>query len=115
MSRHADSISQPAHSEVRFRQRGGGPPIGVHRDNVEASRGPLARRRRASAAPPAQRRSGRNARVRSFEAFDVMSMPDTWEYPWFAAWDLAFHCVALVHVDPAFAKYRTQCPAPGIW
>ncbi|MDT5236801.1 MAG: hypothetical protein QOF47_2788, partial [Mycobacterium sp.] len=38
--------------------------------------------------------------------FDVMSMPDTWEYPWFAAWDLAFHCVALVHVDPAFAKYQ---------
>jgi hypothetical protein len=56
--------------------------------------------------PPAQRRDGRNARWRSFEAFDVMSMPDTWEYPWFAAWDLAFHCIALVHVDPAFAKYQ---------
>jgi hypothetical protein len=56
--------------------------------------------------PPPQRRSGRNARWRSFEAFDVMSMPDTWEYPWFAAWDMAFHCVALVHVDPAFAKYQ---------
>ena len=56
--------------------------------------------------PPAQRRNVRNARWRSFEAFDVMSMPDTWEYPWFAAWDLAFHCIALVHVDPAFAKYQ---------
>jgi hypothetical protein len=56
--------------------------------------------------PAAQRRSGRNARWRCFQAFDVMSMPDTWEYPWFAAWDLAFHCVALVHVDPAFAKYQ---------
>ena len=56
--------------------------------------------------PPAQRKSGRNARWRSFEAFDVMSMPDVWEYPWFAAWDLAFHCVALVHVDPAFAKHQ---------
>jgi hypothetical protein len=56
--------------------------------------------------PPAQRRHGRNARWRSFEAFDVMSMPDTWEYPWFAAWDMAFHCVALVHIDPAFAKYQ---------
>ena len=33
-------------------------------------------------------------------------MPDKWEYPWFAAWDLAFHCVALAHVDPAFAKYQ---------
>jgi hypothetical protein len=56
--------------------------------------------------PPTQRRHGRNARWRSFEAFDVMSMPDTWEYPWFAAWDMAFHCIALVHVDPAFAKYQ---------
>jgi hypothetical protein len=35
---------------------------------------------------------------------DVISMPDTWEYPWYAAWDLAFHCVALAHVDPEFAK-----------
>jgi hypothetical protein len=35
-----------------------------------------------------------------------MSMPDKWEYPWFAAWDLAFHCVALSRVDPAFAKYQ---------
>ena len=35
-----------------------------------------------------------------------MSMPDKWEYPWFAAWDLAFHCVALAQVDPAFAKYQ---------
>ena len=56
--------------------------------------------------PPPQRRSGRNARWRSFAAFDVMSMPDTWEYPWFAAWDMAFHCVALVQVDPPFAKYQ---------
>ncbi len=56
--------------------------------------------------PPSQRLRGRNARWRGFEAFDVMSMPDTWEYPWFAAWDLAFHCVALAHVDPAFAKYQ---------
>jgi len=56
--------------------------------------------------PPTQRRHGRNARWRGFGAFDVMSMPDTWEYSWFAAWDLAFHCVALVHVDPAFAKYQ---------
>jgi hypothetical protein len=54
--------------------------------------------------PPDTRLGGRNARWRSFEAFDVMSMPDKWEYPWFAAWDLAFHCVALAHVDPAFAK-----------
>ena len=57
-------------------------------------------------APPDIRRSGRNARWTNFEAFDIMSMPDTWEYPWFAAWDLAFHCVALAHIDPAFAKYQ---------
>ena len=35
-----------------------------------------------------------------------MSMPDKWEYPWFAAWDLAFHTVTLAHLDPAFAKYQ---------
>jgi len=57
-------------------------------------------------APPPERRQGRNARWRSFDARDIMSMPDKWEYPWFAAWDLAFHCAALVHVDPAFAKYQ---------
>jgi hypothetical protein len=56
--------------------------------------------------PPAARRFGRNSRWRNFNAFDIMSMPDKWEYPWFAAWDLAFHCVALAHVDPAFAKYQ---------
>ncbi len=56
--------------------------------------------------PPEQRLTGRNTRWRSFDAFDIMSMPDKWEYPWFAAWDLAFHCVALAHVDPAFAKYQ---------
>jgi hypothetical protein len=56
--------------------------------------------------PPASRLAGRNSRWRSFDAFDLMSMPDKWEYPWFAAWDLSFHCVALAHVDPAFAKYQ---------
>ncbi len=56
--------------------------------------------------PPPSRRSGRNARWLGFEAFDIMSMPDKWEYPWFAAWDMAFHCVALAHLDPAFAKYQ---------
>ncbi len=56
--------------------------------------------------PPASRRYGRNSRWRNFNSFDIMSMPDKWEYPWFAAWDLAFHCVALAHVDPGFAKYQ---------
>ncbi|MFC6007837.1 MGH1-like glycoside hydrolase domain-containing protein [Angustibacter luteus] len=57
--------------------------------------------------PPAeQRRGGRNAAWTHLDARDIMSMPDPWEYPWFAAWDLAFHTVALAHVDPAFAKYQ---------
>ena len=56
--------------------------------------------------PPPERLTGRNSRWRNFDAFDIMSMPDKWEYPWFAAWDLGFHCVALAHVDPAFAKYQ---------
>src|SRR4029077_2243795 len=56
--------------------------------------------------PPPQRLTGRNSRWRTFDAFDIMSMPDKWEYPWFAAWDLAFHCIALARVDPAFAKYQ---------
>jgi hypothetical protein len=60
----------------------------------------------AQPAPPPERAQQRNARWRNFNAFDIMSMPDKWEYPWFAAWDLAFHCVALAHVDPAFAKYQ---------
>ncbi len=54
--------------------------------------------------PPAERREGRNAAWRHLAASSVLSMPDTWEYPWFAAWDLAFHCVTLAEIDPAFAK-----------
>jgi Mannosylglycerate hydrolase MGH1-like glycoside hydrolase domain len=60
----------------------------------------------AQPVPPPGRRDGRNARWRNMNAFDIMSMPDKWEYPWFAAWDLAFHCVALAHLDPGFAKYQ---------
>jgi hypothetical protein len=57
-------------------------------------------------APPRQRLTGRNSRWRTFDGYDIMSMPDKWEYPWFASWDMGFHCVALAHVDPAFAKYQ---------
>ena len=56
--------------------------------------------------PPAQRRRGRNAAWRHLDAADIFSMPDPWEYPWFAAWDLAFHAVTLAYVDPTFAKYQ---------
>ncbi|MEA2236225.1 MAG: hypothetical protein QOC81_949, partial [Thermoanaerobaculia bacterium] len=58
----------------------------------------------AGPVPPASRLTGRNAGWEHFNARDVISMPDPWEYPWFAAWDLAFHCVPLAHVDPQFAK-----------
>ncbi|MBI4473664.1 MAG: glucosidase, partial [Acidobacteria bacterium] len=54
--------------------------------------------------PPAQRRNGRNRDWLHLYNADVISMPDKWEYPWYAAWDLAFHCVALALVDPDFAK-----------
>ncbi len=54
--------------------------------------------------PPDSRLSGRNSSWRHLSAHEVFSMPDAWEYPWFAAWDLAFHAVPLAHVDPAFAK-----------
>jgi hypothetical protein len=57
-------------------------------------------------APPEARKGGRNSKWRNFNGFDIISMPDKWEYPWFAAWDLAFHCVPLAHLDPAFAKYQ---------
>ncbi|GLS21103.1 glucosidase [Labrys miyagiensis] len=58
----------------------------------------------AQPAPPRERRGGRNADWSHLNNADVISMPDTWEYPWYAAWDLAFHCVSLALVDPAFAK-----------
>ncbi len=58
----------------------------------------------AQPAPPPERRRGRNADWLHLNNADVISMPDTWEYPWYAAWDLAFHAVALALVDPKFAK-----------
>jgi len=54
--------------------------------------------------PPEGRRQGRNRHWTHLDAGDVISMPDPWEYPWFAAWDLAFQCVAIAPVDPGFAK-----------
>ncbi|NTU77938.1 MAG: glucosidase [Chloroflexales bacterium] len=54
--------------------------------------------------PPPERRRGRNADWQHLSNERVMSMPDSWEYPWYAAWDLAFHCVTLALVDPDFAK-----------
>lgn len=54
--------------------------------------------------PPKERLNGRNHDWIQFDAAEVISMPDTWEYPWFAAWDLAFHAVAFALIDPTFAK-----------
>lgn len=54
--------------------------------------------------PPLQRKNGRNADWQHLHNFDIISMPDKWEYPWYAAWDLAFHCITLVLIDPQFAK-----------
>lgn len=54
--------------------------------------------------PPQERRDGRNAKWRHLHNEDILSMPDKWEYPWYAAWDTAFHCVPLAMIDPDFAK-----------
>jgi len=54
--------------------------------------------------PPAERQNGRNSQWPQLYNADVISMPDKWEYPWYAAWDLAFHCVPLALVDTEFAK-----------
>jgi hypothetical protein len=54
--------------------------------------------------PPAHRREGRNSGWRHLYNLDVLSVPDKWEYPWFAAWDTAFHCIVLARLDPEWAK-----------
>jgi hypothetical protein len=56
--------------------------------------------------PPQQRKRQRNRHWMHLNSMRVISMPDKWEYPWFAAWDLAFHCVPLTLVDPDFAKQQ---------
>ncbi|MBW4442026.1 MAG: glucosidase [Plectolyngbya sp. WJT66-NPBG17] len=60
----------------------------------------------AQPAPPASRLTGRNAEWETFCAKAVISMPDKWEYPWFAAWDWSFQCVVFALIDPAFAKQQ---------
>jgi hypothetical protein len=56
--------------------------------------------------PPASRWNGRNREWRHLYNSEVLSMPDKWEYPWYAAWDLAFHCIPLALVDAEFAKQQ---------
>lgn len=56
--------------------------------------------------PPESRKNGRNSEWRTLNNEDIISMPDKWEYPWYAAWDLAFHCVPLAQLDAEFAKHQ---------
>jgi hypothetical protein len=58
----------------------------------------------AEPAPPEKRMRGRNSEWQHLYNADIISMPDKWEYPWYAAWDLAFHCIPLALIDPDFAK-----------
>ena len=54
--------------------------------------------------PPVQRKYGRNSEWHTLNNEDILSVPDKWEYPWYATWDLAFHCIPLAILDPQFAK-----------
>ncbi len=56
------------------------------------------------AGPPPPPERSRNKGWKHLSNKDIILMPDTWEYPWYAAWDLAFHCIAMALIDPAFAK-----------
>jgi hypothetical protein len=56
--------------------------------------------------PPAERQNGRNCKWVHIHSEDILSVPDKWEYPWFAAWDLAFHTIPLAMIDPDFAKHQ---------
>ncbi|MBD2676129.1 MULTISPECIES: MGH1-like glycoside hydrolase domain-containing protein [Nostoc] len=56
--------------------------------------------------PPPERQNGRNQEWFHLYNEDILSMPDKWEYPWYAAWDLAFHTIPLAMIDPEFAKYQ---------
>ena len=59
-------------------------------------------------APPAERLNGRNSKWMTLNNEDIISMPDKWEYPWYAAWDLAFHCVPIAMIDAEFAKNQLE-------
>lgn len=53
-----------------------------------------------------ERKHGRNCHWLHLKNQDILSMPDNWEYPWYAAWDMAFHCITLALIDPVFAKHQ---------
>ncbi len=56
--------------------------------------------------PPESRLHGRNQDWRNLNNADILSMPDKWEYPWYASWDLAFHCIPFALIDAEFAKHQ---------
>lgn len=56
--------------------------------------------------PPGERWHGRNSNWRQLNNEDIISVPDKWEFPWYASWDLAFHCISLAIIDPSFAKQQ---------
>ena len=58
--------------------------------------------------PPTERSSGRNTSWKHLNNADIISMPDKWEYPWYASWDLAFHCIPFALIDPSFAKKQLK-------
>lgn len=58
--------------------------------------------------PPPERKTGRNSGWEHLTNDEIISMPDTWEYPWYASWDLAFHCLTLSLIDPHFAKNQLK-------
>src|SRR5512142_699954 len=62
----------------------------------------------AQPAPPPERKLGRNHEWQQLNTNDIISMPDKWEYPWFASWDLGFHCIALALVDSELAKMQLR-------
>ena len=53
-----------------------------------------------------ERKNGRNHLWKYLKNMDILSMPDKWEYPWYATWDMAFHCISLAVIDPLFAKHQ---------
>lgn len=62
----------------------------------------------AATKPPIERTTARNSKWRHLTNFDIISMPDKWEFPWYAAWDLAFHTLSITLVDPDFAKRQLE-------
>ena len=65
--------------------------------------------------PPAGRKGVRNGNWKHLHLDDILSMPDSWEYPFFAAWDTAFHCIPLAMVDPEFAKKQLDLLTREWW